>query len=410
MFGIVQEASQLVSAVFLVGNVTVDSVFVALLEHCLHHLGISISEISLLMIQASSSWPASPRGEADSDNIATILLDSNFEKSSKGNIDRNADTTHSFHGSRKGDDFDNPFFVSSDEIGEVTPRTRDETERLESSLLNNALAIDDEEHSTGTSTSTPPPSKPRLVTWSSLPRKDQLAILTLARLSEPLTQTSLQSYMFYQLRSFSPAAPDSTISWQAGLLQAAFTGAQFCTAIMWGRLADWEGMGRKKVLLIGLLGTAVGAAGFGFSGSFKVAFFWRVVGGALNGNIGVMRTVSVPISVSYMSAAPFSHIKFPFPEAACFVSASVVALTPRLLLSSADSPAARQNSNGTDISPHTDDIRNHPREKIPIQSISSSTHDLQHWCHNWSDPGWYAGRPHHRLSRPIRAKIDIWRR
>ncbi|KAK4508105.1 hypothetical protein PRZ48_001843 [Zasmidium cellare] len=133
------------------------------------------------------------------------------------------------------------------------------------------------------------------VSWSSLPKKSQLAILTLARLSEPLTQTSLQSYMFYQLKSFKnpdgSTPSDSTVASQAGLLAAAFTGAQFMTAIMWGRLADWEGLGRKKVILIGLLGTTVGSLGFGFSESFAVAIFWRFVGGMLNGNMGVMRTM-----------------------------------------------------------------------------------------------------------------------
>ncbi|CAD0115250.1 unnamed protein product [Aureobasidium uvarum] len=133
--------------------------------------------------------------------------------------------------------------------------------------------------------------KPKPVSWKSLPRKDQLFILTLARLSEPLTQTSLQAYMFYQLRSFDPSAPDSTISYQAGMLQAAFTGAQFCTAVFWGRMADWERIGRKRVILIGLLGTGIGALGFGFSSSFAVALSWRALGGALNGNIGVMRTM-----------------------------------------------------------------------------------------------------------------------
>ncbi len=34
--------------------------------------------------------------------------------------------------------------------------------------------------------------KEKPVTWMSLPRKDQLAILTIARLSEPLVQTSLR--------------------------------------------------------------------------------------------------------------------------------------------------------------------------------------------------------------------------
>jgi len=35
-------------------------------------------------------------------------------------------------------------------------------------------------------------SKEELVTWRSLPHKGQLAVLTMARLSEPLVQTSLQ--------------------------------------------------------------------------------------------------------------------------------------------------------------------------------------------------------------------------
>lgn len=145
----------------------------------------------------------------------------------------------------------------------------------------------------------PPPlpvvEKEKPVSWMDLPKKGQLTILTLARLSEPLAQTSLQSYMFYQLKSFKlpdgSSPSDETVARQAGILAAAFTGAQFMTAIMWGRLSDWQGMGRKRVILVGLLGTAIGALGFGFSQSFPVAVFWRCVAGLLNGNIGVMRTM-----------------------------------------------------------------------------------------------------------------------
>ena len=129
------------------------------------------------------------------------------------------------------------------------------------------------------------------VTWLSLPRKDQLAVLTLARLSEPLTQTSLGSYVFYQLQSFDPGLPDSTIAYQAGLLHAAFPGAQFLTAILWGRFADAECGGRKRAISLGLLGTMVSIVGFGFSTSFAMALFFRCLGGVLNGNIGVMRTM-----------------------------------------------------------------------------------------------------------------------
>lgn len=135
------------------------------------------------------------------------------------------------------------------------------------------------------------PLKKKTATWKSLPRKGQLALLTISRLAEPLTQTSLQSYMFYQLKSFDMSQTDSQISVQAGMLAAAFTAAQFVTAIPWGRAADSELFGRKRVLIIGLIGTMISAIGFGFSRSFYTAMFFRTLGGALNGNVGVMRTV-----------------------------------------------------------------------------------------------------------------------
>lgn len=115
------------------------------------------------------------------------------------------------------------------------------------------------------------------VTWRSLPHRRQLIILTLSRLSEPLVQTSLQvntfnsrlfesdeerrltqvqAYMFYQLKSFNDKLPDSTIAAQAGLMASSFTGAQFLTAMMWGRISDSDRGGRKTVVLIGLFGTS----------------------------------------------------------------------------------------------------------------------------------------------------------
>jgi hypothetical protein len=163
------------------------------------------------------------------------------------------------------------------------------------------------------------------VTWSSLPHKRQLAVLTLSRLSEPLVQTSLQSYMFYQLKSFDPSLSDAVIASQAGVLASSFAGAQFLTAMVWGRISDSERGGRKVVILVGLMGTCrlifrylgsglefgalsfglwilvvrmmlmmatvISVLGFGFATSFPQAVFFRVMGGMLNGNIGVMRTM-----------------------------------------------------------------------------------------------------------------------
>ena len=56
---------------------------------------------------------------------------------------------------------------------------------------------------------------------------------------------------------------------------------------------DRLAVGRKTVLMIGLMGTMISALGFGFSKSFVTAMIFRSLGGALNGNVGVMRTVSL---------------------------------------------------------------------------------------------------------------------
>lgn len=134
-------------------------------------------------------------------------------------------------------------------------------------------------------------TKDEPVTWMSLPHKGQLAVLTIARLSEPLSERSLAAYMFFQLKWFNPSLPDSTIASQGGLLTSAFAAAQFLTAVWWGRAADTPWIGRKKVLLVGLTGTAIASIGVGFSKTFYQALFFRALAGALNGNIGVMRTM-----------------------------------------------------------------------------------------------------------------------
>lgn len=129
------------------------------------------------------------------------------------------------------------------------------------------------------------------VTWSSLPNKTQLFVITFARLSEPLTERSMAAYLFYQLRWFDDKASDSTIASQGGILTAAFAAAQFLTAVWWGRAADSPWIGRKRVLLIGLFGSFVACLGIGFAKTFAQALFFRALAGALNGNVGVLRTM-----------------------------------------------------------------------------------------------------------------------
>jgi MFS family permease len=122
----------------------------------------------------------------------------------------------------------------------------------------------------------------------SLPRKDQLFILFLCRFADFLQIASMQTYVYHQLKSLDEHLSDAQISNQAGILQGGFTGAQVLTAVLWGRAADASWCGRKRVVLIGILGTAVSCLGYGFATSFGSALFWRVFGGAINGIVGIM--------------------------------------------------------------------------------------------------------------------------
>ena len=233
-----------------------------------------------------------------------------------------------------------------------------------SSIARHASFLDEDE---APPKSQSPPStptkqdKPGPVSWRDLPKKSQLAVLTLARLSEPLTQTSLQAYMFYQLKSFDPSLPTSTISAQAGMLQSSFTAAQFVTAIMWGRMADTEWCGRKRVLLIGLAGTGISCVGFGFSRTFWQAMVFRTLGGSLNGNVGVMRTmISEIIEEKRFQSRAFLLLPM------CFNIGTFGG--------------------------------------VPLSYIA----DPESRCHHRTNPGWIAFRSCEKLSKCLRRELAVW--
>ena len=102
---------------------------------------------------------------------------------------------------------------------------------------------------------------------------------------------ALQTIMVDQLRSFDRGLPNRVIAHQAGVLQGAFTAAQIITSILWGRAADQPKIGRKLVLQIGLVGTAFGCVGVGFSKTYGQAVFWRLMCGVINGTVGSARTM-----------------------------------------------------------------------------------------------------------------------
>ncbi|KAI1204326.1 MFS general substrate transporter [Annulohypoxylon truncatum] len=151
-------------------------------------------------------------------------------------------------------------------------------------------------------------SKTTQVRWRDLPNKDQLFILSLCRLSEPLSNVCLLPYIFYLVRSVLP--PTSTpsdgdevpeaaeataarISEFSGLLIASFPLAQFLVSLPWGKLSDKHG--RRLSIVAGLAVSVLANVGFGFSRSFGALLFWRILAGFANGNVGIMRTVTAEV-------------------------------------------------------------------------------------------------------------------
>ncbi|KAF8630250.1 hypothetical protein AX15_003027 [Amanita polypyramis BW_CC] len=79
------------------------------------------------------------------------------------------------------------------------------------------------------------------------------------------------------------------VGYYVGLIEALYFAAEAVTVLQWGRLSDY--VGRKPVLLVGLVGSALSMICFGISKTFATLVISRCLCGVLNGNIGVMKSV-----------------------------------------------------------------------------------------------------------------------
>lgn len=80
--------------------------------------------------------------------------------------------------------------------------------------------------------------------------------------------------------------PHDAAFW-AGILIAAFSLAEALSGMFWGSLSDR--IGRKKVVILGSSGTVLSLLIVGLAPSFWIALLGRVIGGLLNGNVGVIQ-------------------------------------------------------------------------------------------------------------------------
>ncbi|KAN0136120.1 major facilitator superfamily [Lactarius tabidus] len=145
------------------------------------------------------------------------------------------------------------------------------------------------------------------------PRKEtplpitQIVVLLLLQLSEPITSLSINPYINELVRELPVVGGDERkVGYYAGLIVSLYFAAEAVTVLQWSRLSDY--VGRKPVLLCGLLGTMVASVLFGLSRSFSALVFSRCLHGMLNGNIGVMKSMMAELTDETNMARGFSLI------------------------------------------------------------------------------------------------------
>ncbi|KIM54845.1 hypothetical protein SCLCIDRAFT_1221664 [Scleroderma citrinum Foug A] len=125
--------------------------------------------------------------------------------------------------------------------------------------------------------------------------KFQLSLVLLLVLAEPISAQYIFPFINQLIRELGvTGGDDRKIGYYAGLIQSLFYITQALTILHWSRLSDY--IGRKPVLLIGLMGLSISNMCFGLSTTLSMIIASRCIAGALNGNIGVMKSVIADIT------------------------------------------------------------------------------------------------------------------
>ncbi|KAF8840924.1 MFS general substrate transporter [Paxillus ammoniavirescens] len=120
--------------------------------------------------------------------------------------------------------------------------------------------------------------------------KIQLMVLLLACFIEPIASQSIFPYINQLVSELDIVGGDTRkVGYYAGLIESLFFVTQALTVLHWSRISDR--VGRKPVLLLGTSGLCLSMLCFGLSRTFWGLVLSRCITGALNGNIGITKSV-----------------------------------------------------------------------------------------------------------------------
>lgn len=139
---------------------------------------------------------------------------------------------------------------------------------------------------------------------SPLPKK-QMAVLAMIALAEQTALNSISPYLPDMASTF-PEVESSQVGVYVGTIASAFALAQFATNYFWGWLSDR--IGRKPVILLGTILTALCFVGFGFCKTLWQAILVQALIGIVNGNQGLVSTCLGEITDRSNQSQAFTYL------------------------------------------------------------------------------------------------------
>eukprot|EP01102_Stenamoeba_stenopodia_P022057 TRINITY_DN9065_c0_g1_i1.p1 TRINITY_DN9065_c0_g1~~TRINITY_DN9065_c0_g1_i1.p1 ORF type:complete len:611 (-),score=122.83 TRINITY_DN9065_c0_g1_i1:147-1940(-) len=113
----------------------------------------------------------------------------------------------------------------------------------------------------------------------------KLFVIGSLMMADSLSLAMLWPFVTLMVKSFNMVDDEKKIGYYAGFIAGSWFIAQFVSSFVWGTLSDY--IGRRPVLLFGMLGNTVLSSLFGTSQNLFQAILWRTLAGLANGNLGV---------------------------------------------------------------------------------------------------------------------------
>jgi len=135
----------------------------------------------------------------------------------------------------------------------------------------------------------------------------QFSLVLFLQLAEPLTSQVIYPFMPELVREIGIThGNESQVGYYVGIMQSVFFLSQAFTVLHWSSTSDR--VGRKPVILIGLFGLSLSMYCFGLSRTFWGLVLSRSMNGALNGNIGVMKSMVAELTDSTNIAQAYAYM------------------------------------------------------------------------------------------------------